>query len=216
MAEIVGVVLGAGSSRRLGRPKQTLDFGGRTLLSHVVGDVEAAASLDRVYVVLGGAGEEVEASLTPARARVIRNGRYGEGCASSLLAGLDAAGDCDAIVMLLGDMPGVDADVIDEVTEAWARHPTWAAVTDYRGQLGHPFVFSSTAFDDLRGLHGDKAVWKIVDREPESRVARIGVDRPLPPDVDTWEGYRQACAAFGFAPTSAPAAPTDVRADPAR
>ncbi len=204
MAELVGVVLGAGSSRRLGRPKQTLDFGGRTLLAHVVDDVEGAGSLDRVYVVLGGAGDEAEASLTPRRARVIHNDRYGEGCASSLLAGLDAAGDCDALVMLLGDMPGVDAAVIDEVTEAWERNPTWAAVTDYQGALGHPFLFSAAAFDELRGLHGDKAVWKIVDREPEERVARIRVDRPLPPDVDTWDGYRRACATFGFEPTSDP------------
>lgn len=204
MPELVGVVLGAGSSRRLGRPKQTLDFGGQTLLSHVVHDVEAATSLDRVYVVLGGASEEVEASLALRRAQVIHNAGYGEGCASSLLAGLDAAGRCDGLVMLLGDMPGVDADVIDEVTQAWARHPTWAAVTSYRGRLGHPFLFSSAAFGELRGLHGDKAVWKIVDRESEERVARIRVDRPLPPDVDTWEGYVEACEAFGVAPTSAP------------
>ena len=54
MSELVGVVLGAGSSKRLGRPKQTLAFGGRTLLAHVMADVEASA-LSRVVLVLGGA-----------------------------------------------------------------------------------------------------------------------------------------------------------------
>lgn len=198
MDDLVGVVLGAGSSRRLGRPKQTLPFGGKSLLSHVMGDIEAAESLGRIYLVLGGANEEAEGSLSLDRARIVRNDAYGTGCASSLLAGLDAAGTCDAIVMLLGDMPGVTADVIDQVMRAWRQAPTWAAVTEYRGHLGHPFVFSAEAFDDLRQLHGDKAVWKIVDREPTSRVARIAVDRDLPRDIDTWEDYEAVCTAFGF------------------
>ena len=102
--------------------------------------------------------------------------------------------------MLLGDMPGVTADVIDGVLSAWRREPAWAAVTEYEGRLGHPFVFSSAAFDTLRSLHGDKAVWKIVDGEPESRVARIPVDRSLPPDIDTWQDYEDVCVAFGFEP----------------
>ncbi len=195
--EVVGVVLGAGASQRLGRPKQTLSFGGRSLLAHVVADIEASA-LDRVVVVLGGASREAQATLGAGRATIVHNDGYGTGCASSLLAGLDAAGDCDAIMMLLGDMPGVTADVIDQVLASWRADPSWAAVTDYQGELGHPFVFGAAAFDTLRRLHGDKAVWKIVDREPPSRVARIPVSRPLPADIDTWDDYEAVHAAFGY------------------
>ena len=54
MGDLVGIVMGAGSSRRLGRPKQTLAFGGQTLLSHVMSDIEEAQSLARGYLVLGG------------------------------------------------------------------------------------------------------------------------------------------------------------------
>ena len=163
-----------------------------------MGNIETAASLDRIYLVLGASSEDVESSLSLKRAQVVLNDGYGTGCASSLLAGLDAAGTCEAIVMLLGDTPGVTAEVIDQVTEAWRKTPTWAAVTDYRGRLGHPFVFSADAFSALRGLHGDKAVWKIVDDEPVTRVARIPVDQDLPCDIDTWEDYDAVCAAFGF------------------
>jgi molybdenum cofactor cytidylyltransferase len=148
--------------------------------------------------VLGASSDDVESSLSLERAQIVFNDGYGTGCASSLLAGLDAAGACEAIVMLLGDMPGVTADIIDQVTEAWRQTPTWAAVTEYRGRLGHPFVFSADAFSALRGLHGDKAVWKIVDEEPVTRVARIPVDHDLPLDIDTWEDYEAVCAAFGF------------------
>ncbi|HTJ75838.1 MAG TPA: nucleotidyltransferase family protein [Acidimicrobiales bacterium] len=197
MAVVAGIVLGAGSSRRLGRPKQTLPFGDTTLLGWVVRDVEAS-SLDRVIVVVGGAEDEARAGLPPlTRAEVVSNSAYASGCASSLLAGLDTAGDCDAVMLLLGDMPGVDAGVIDTVRTDWEANRPWAAVTDYRGQAGHPFVFSADAFATLRGLHGDKAVWKILDGQPD-RVPRIAVDRPLPVDVDTWDDYVLVASAFGF------------------
>jgi len=204
----VGIVLGAGSSKRLGRPKQTLRFGPETLLAHVLADVEGSA-LDRVVVVLGGDGKVVESTLRPTRATVAFNDDYGSGCASSLLAGLDAAHDAGAneptaIMLLLGDMPGVDKTVIDPVLDAYARNPTWAAVTRYRDdRVGHPFLFSNVAFETLRALHGDKAVWKIVDREPESRVRRIPVDADIPRDIDTWEDYLAVCDKFGFEPQDA-------------
>jgi molybdenum cofactor cytidylyltransferase len=203
MGDVVGVVLGAGSSARLGRPKQLLPFGELTLLGHVLADVESAASLDRVVLVLGAQSEPIRASLRLARATVVTNAAYGSGCASSLLAGLDAAGDCDAIVLLLGDMPGVTAGMIDDVVGQWRTHESWAAVTQYTTGVGHPFVFSEASFTELRALHGDKAVWKIVDREPPERVARLGLDRPLPDDVDTWHDYVAACERLGLTPAPA-------------
>jgi molybdenum cofactor cytidylyltransferase len=197
MGEIVGIVLGAGASRRLGRPKQTLEFGDTTLLGWVLRDVESSP-LDRVVLVLGGSAQEALAGVRPARAEVVRNDAYGSGCASSLLAGLDAAGDCEAVMLLLGDMPGVNADVIDSVRVAWEDQRPWAAVTRYHGVPGHPLVFSGDAFETLRGLHGDKAVWKLLDRYPE-RFLDVAIDRDLPLDVDTWDDYEAARVALGVA-----------------
>jgi molybdenum cofactor cytidylyltransferase len=193
-------VLGAGASRRLGRPKQTLPLGDTTLLGWVVRDV-AASSLDRIVLVVGGAAEEALATLPPTRAEVVSNEAYPTGCASSLLAGLDACaagGDVDAIMLLLGDMPGVGPAVVDGVRAEWEAHRPWAAVTSWRGTPGHPFVFSAGAFPTLRGVHGDKAVWKILDAQPE-RVRPIPVDADLPPDVDTWEDYEEVRRRLGLA-----------------
>ena len=192
---MVGIVLGAGSSRRLGRPKQNLPLGDTTLLGWVMRDVESS-SLEHVVLVVGGAADQALAGLKLRRAQVVYNEAYGDGCAASLLAGLDAAGDCDAIMLLLGDMPGVDSSLIDDVRYEWESERSWAAVTSYEGGLGHPFVFSVQAFPSLRALHGDKAVWKLVDDSPE-RVHRVAVARPLPRDVDTWSDYEEVAAAFG-------------------
>jgi len=206
VGEIVGIVLGAGSSKRLGRPKQTLPFGDRTLLDHVVGDAEASA-LDRVVVVLGDDAATAATSLHPVRAEVACTHAYSTGCAASLLAGLDAAGDAEAVTLLLGDMPGVTPDIIDPVLAVWRRRPTWAAVTAYANGIGHPLVFASDAFPTLRSLHGDKAVWKLVDGAPVERVARIVVDGPLPLDIDTHADYMRVCEQFGYAPAAADPSP---------
>jgi molybdenum cofactor cytidylyltransferase len=197
--DVVGVLLGAGSSRRLGRPKQTLPLGDSTVLGWTLRDAESSA-LDRVCVVLGGAADEAARVIQPTRATIVYNAEYGAGCPSSLLAGLDYAGECAAIVMLLGDMPGVNASIIDRVLAAWRAGPSWAAVTAYDDGLGHPFVFAADAFPALRALHGDKAVWKLVDNEPEDRVRRIRVHAPRPLDVDTWDDYREVSRRLGVTP----------------
>ena len=155
-----------------------------------------ASALDEVVLVLGGAADEALAGLQLGRARVARNDSYGSGCASSLLAGLDAAGDCDAVVLLLGDMPGVDPALIDQVRAAWEAGRPWAAVTEYEDRLGHPLVFAAEAFPALRALHGDKAVWKILDAEPDLFL-RVPVARTLPRDVDTWDDYEEVRRSLG-------------------
>ncbi len=189
----VGVVLGAGRSSRFGTPKQLLPFGDTTMLGQVARNA-SASKLDRVFVVLGRASEELRGSVDFGRSAVVENTAYGTGCASSLLAGMDAAGeDCEALILLLGDQPGVRTEIIDLVLAEWRRKRPWASVTSYDGALGHPFVFAREAFADLRALHGDKAVWKLIEAYPE-RVHRVEIEAPLPPDVDTPEDYELALA----------------------
>jgi molybdenum cofactor cytidylyltransferase len=188
---VVGVVLGAGRSSRFGSPKQLLPFGDTTLLGQVVRNANAS-SLDGVVVVLGRASDELRGALDFGRAGVVENTAYGTGCASSLLAGLDTAGDdCEALLLLLGDQPGVLPEFVDRALSEWKRERPWAAVCSYRGKLGHPFVFAREAFGELRGLHGDKAVWKLIEAYPD-RVRRVAIDAELPPDVDTPEDYERA------------------------
>ena len=188
---VVGVVLGAGRSSRFGSPKQLLPFGDTTLLGQVVRNANAS-SLDRVVVVLGRASDEVREAHDFGRAGVVENTAYGTGCASSLLAGLDAAGDdCEALCLLLGDQPGVLPEVIDRALSEWSRERSWVVVCSYKAEHGHPFVFAREAFGELEGLRGDKAVWKLIEAYPD-RVRKVEIDAELPPDVDTPEDYERA------------------------
>jgi molybdenum cofactor cytidylyltransferase len=204
MSMVVGVVLGAGSSQRLGRPKQTLPLGDTTLLGWVVRDVERS-SLDRVVVVVDAATAAGVPGLGAGRSELVEPepAARSDGCSDSLRAGLDAAGECEAVMLLLGDMPGVDARVVDSVSAAWQRRRPWALVARYRDGLGHPFVFSRSAFPDLRRLHGDKAVWKLLERHGD-RIDEARLPLSRPPDVDTQADYEKVRAALGM-PGKAPA-----------
>ncbi len=188
--EIVGVVLAAGESSRFGSPKHFLPFAHTTLLGQVVENANASA-LERVVVVLGRGADPIRRALEFGRAELVENTAYGTGCASSLLAGLDAAADCAALMLLLGDQPGVTTEVIDRLAADWRQERSWATVTSYRGEIGHPFLFASEAFPDLRRVHGDKAVWKLIEDFPH-RLRRVEVDAELPPDVDRPEDYPRA------------------------
>jgi molybdenum cofactor cytidylyltransferase len=188
VGEVVGVVLAAGRGDRMGRRKQLLAYRGGTLLGRAVAEAEAS-SLDRVVVVLGASADEVEASLALERAIVVRNPDFTRGNLSSLRTGVEAAGAHEAVVHLVGDMPGVDAGLIDEVVEAWRRNPRPLAVTRYRDRIAHPFVLGAATTANLGDLEEPKAIWRLIEASPD--VLTIQVDRDGPVDVDTPGDYER-------------------------
>src|SRR5215475_15270804 len=119
---ISGLVLGAGASTRFGQPKQLLPFRGRALLGWVVNQVERATGLDEMVVVLGRAADEIREQVDFGNAKVVENPVFGEGCASSYRAGIGALDPrSDAIMIILGDQPGVEPETINRVADEWRR-----------------------------------------------------------------------------------------------
>ncbi len=190
MTTVAGVVLAAGLSERMGTPKQLLAYRGGTLLSHSLAAAESSR-LDPVIVVLGAAAVEIEASLRPTRAVVVRNLDYHEGNLSSLRVGVEAAGDVDAVVVLLGDMPDVGAALIDVVVAAWLDDPHPIAVTEYRDGSGHPLVLGAGTLARLGELRPPNALWRLLESAPPGDVLRVPADRDRPIDVDTPADYER-------------------------
>lgn len=185
MAIISGLILGAGASQRLGPPKQLLPFRGTTMLGWVVAQAQRATSLDEVVVVLGRAADELRERVDFGAARVVENPVFGEGCSSSYRAGLGALNpESAAVMIILGDQPGITPEVIDRVANEWRQREPSIALCSYRGRKGHPMIFAQSMFDQLIGLHGDKAAWKLVDANA-GLVQEIYFDLPFPDDVNT-------------------------------
>lgn len=189
---VVGIVLAAGASTRLGRPKQTLPLGESTVLGWVSA-AAAASALDRVVVVCDP--DTAAGFRAPAGVETAIREHPGGACTRSILAGMNAAGRVEAAMLLLGDMPGVAASAIDRLLEGWRRARPWAAIASYTDGDGHPLVFSAAAFADLRALRGDRAVWRLLD-ERRGRVGRIAIAGPRPADIDDWHGYLAVVAAL--------------------
>jgi molybdenum cofactor cytidylyltransferase len=185
-AFVAGLVLAAGGSKRLGRPKQLLPFGTATLLDHTVATARGCA-FDQLLVAVGGAADSVREQVDLSGADVVVNDAYGDGCSSSIAAAMDALDPrARLLVLLLGDQPGVTSGTVSALLAG--RGDADLAVCRYDDGLGHPFCFSRRVFETLRGLHGDKAVWKLVAAGGDA-VAKVPVVGPVPIDVDTWADY---------------------------
>jgi molybdenum cofactor cytidylyltransferase len=191
---VTGLVLGAGASTRLGRPKQMLPYRDGTLLGHVVG-VARSCRFDQLIVAIGGAADEVRAKVELAGADVVVNDAYRDGCSSSIAAALAALDPrCELIVLMLGDQPGVSADTVATLRSGRGNAP--AAVCRYDDGRGHPLAFARSLFGELAELHGDKGVWRLLDRRA-AEVIEVPILGPVPLDVDTPEDYRAALGVAG-------------------
>ena len=190
-AFISGLVLGAGASQRFGPPKQLLPFRGTTMLGWVVDQARRASGLDEVVVVLGRAVDQVREEVDFGSARVVENPIFGEGCSSSYRAGIGALNsESAAIMIILGDLPGVTPAIIDRLTEAWREHEAPIALCSYQGRKGHPMIFAHSMFPQLVDLHGDKAAWKLVDANA-ALVQEVQFDLPYPDDINTPEDFER-------------------------
>jgi molybdenum cofactor cytidylyltransferase len=188
---ISGLILGAGASSRFGQPKQLLPFKGSTLLGWVVNQAESATELDEVVVVLGRAADEIREKVAFGNAKVVENPVFGEGCASSYRAGIGALDPrSEAIMIILGDQPGIEPETINRVADEWRRGDGQIALASYQGRKGHPMLFARPMFDKLIGLHGDKAAWKLVDANPDL-VRVIPIPLSFPQDINTLEDFQR-------------------------
>ena len=183
---VTGLLLAAGGSKRLGRPKQLLPFGEATLLDHTLATARACA-FDQLICVIGGAADEVQATVDLTGADVVLNPGFGSGCSSSIALAVEAIDPrSDVLVLLLGDQPGVTPATVAKLLAE--RGEARLALCRYDDGRGHPFAFGRRMFGDLAQLHGDKAVWKLQDQLGDE-VVEVRIPGPIPPDIDTWEDY---------------------------
>ncbi|HEY4180900.1 MAG TPA: nucleotidyltransferase family protein [Kofleriaceae bacterium] len=161
---IVGIVLAAGSSTRLGQPKQLVQLDGELLLTRTIRVMEAA-HVARVAVVIGAQREAVESSLGAAGQTATRliNPRWHEGMSSSIRVGIEWASTVNASGALLCvcDQPLLTTDHINALIAAHARTSEIVG-SRYGGVVGVPAIFPATAFVALCSLSGDRGARQLL------------------------------------------------------
>lgn len=183
---IAAVVLAAGGSTRLGRPKQLERWGDSTLLGHVVDQVRTY-SVDEVWVVLGAGVEEILETVDLDGCGVVENPEWREGIASSLRVGLDALlqkSRTDAALIVIGDQPDLDAAVVEEVIATFRRSSRPVVIPKYRYTWGNPVLVDRSLWPRLMSLEGDEGARRLFQAHPEW-VEEVWTDHLPPRDVDT-------------------------------
>jgi molybdenum cofactor cytidylyltransferase len=190
------VILAAGASSRMGRPKAALpvDAGGETFLSRIVSTL-IAARLPEIIVVSGAAPAETRAAWRGRDRRVhfVENAGWLSGQLSSLLVGLDApsALPIEAAVVTLVDVPFVSPDTVRTLLRAW-RDTRAPIVRPAKGdEHGHPVIFDARLFDELRRADRSGGA-KTVVRAHAREILNLPIDDDGAfLDVDTPEAYAQ-------------------------
>ena len=196
-----GVVLAAGLSVRLGRPKQLLTAGGRILLAHVL-EAVLRTDLKPVILVLGNMAEEIRAALAseqgliPARMGSIKmafNPDFALGQASSIRSGLAALPpESAAALFIMGDTAGLEPTLIEAILDRAGRPDGPGVVRPrYGGRPGGPVWWARRHFQELKNLRGDQGGRSLLSDLDPAEIAYLDFpfeSRPL--DIDTEADYQ--------------------------
>ena len=180
------IVLAAGGSHRLGRPKQLEPWGDKNLLGHVV-EITSRFPVAEVWVVLGHDSERILDETDLGDAGVIENLEWEEGIASSIRVGFDALtrlSRCERALIVIGDQPEVSEDVVETLLESHEAAGKPVTVPKYRYSWGNPVVVDRSLWPRLMSLDGDEGAQRLWRAHPEW-VNEVWFSDIPPRDVDT-------------------------------
>src|SRR6516162_1528105 len=186
---VSALVLAAGRSSRMGGPNKLLaEIGGRPLV-HIVTEQALASRARPVIVVTGHQRERVEAALEGLPVEFVHNSAFADGLGTSLKAGIAALpAQSDGVIVCLGDMPQVDAAMIDQLVAALAPDKgALIVVPAIGGQRGNPVVWSRRFFTDLMAVEGDIGARHLIGRYGEAVIEVPLTGNAALTDVDTPE-----------------------------
>ena len=197
MAGISAVLTAAGESTRMGKPKPLLTWRGTTLLESQVSCL-LEGGVSEVVVVLGHRAAEIARYARGPNVRWVVNGRYREGKASSVKAGLTAISDgAEAIALLAVDQPRT-SELVSQVVNAHVENDALITSPRYRGHGGHPLIFSASLKPELEIISEETQGVREVFRRHSDQVTEVPIDDPLIRlDLNTPEHYEEARLLYG-------------------
>jgi molybdenum cofactor cytidylyltransferase len=196
------IILAAGDSSRLGRPKQLLPYRGKTLLSHIIMEA-SGAGLDPVIVVTGAFESEVSESLRGMTVEIVYNPRWSEGMASGIVAGLsklialgrdaDAGGgepggiEPGAAIIAVCDQPYISASLFRKLVEMYNGSAKGLIACHYSDAVGTPVLFGRGYFTELLALSGKEGAKNLLKNHPDELITISFPRGDI--DIDTDDDY---------------------------
>jgi molybdenum cofactor cytidylyltransferase len=190
---IVAVVLAAGESSRMGRPKALLPIDGQTFIERIVAALKETR-VGKVMVILGHNAEEMRRRIEHLPVEILVNPDYKLGQLSSLQVAvrrLEKETDCDGMLVHLVDHPYIDAKLVKVMIERFYDGGKLIVVPRHGGKRGHPVIFSRKLFGELLAAPMDHGAKAVVNAHHVDTLEIDTQDSGVAVDIDTPELYRQ-------------------------
>jgi molybdenum cofactor cytidylyltransferase len=189
---VSAVILAAGTSARMGRPKQLLPLDGTTVLARAIENVRSAGLLE-IVLVLGASAEAIRGQLPQSLLedlKVVVNQAYAQGMASSLREGLSALDPRSAAALIiLGDQPLIRPQTIHQIMAGYHQSGALVVIPAHQGKRGNPVLLSRSVFPEVTALQGDTGCRSIFANHLNA-ILKVEVEDPgILIDIDSQEDY---------------------------
>jgi molybdenum cofactor cytidylyltransferase len=195
--KIAGILLAAGSSSRLGKPKQLLPYMGQPLIASMVREI-MASELEWLIVVLGAEADVIQKEINGRNLHIVINDGWKEGMASSIRIGIEAAMKVDSsiegVIFFVSDQPFINASLIHNLVSKHFEGGAAIVASAYANTIGIPAFFHHSLFHELLRLQGDSGAKRIMQQHPDL-VADVLFPRGNI-DIDTLEDYNNLLSEF--------------------
>ncbi len=192
---IVAIILAAGESSRMGRPKALLPFDGKTFIEAIIAALKRS-KVGEIIVILGHNGDEMKSRIERLPVTLLINRDYKKGQLSSLqvairyLIASAPTSEIDGILVHLVDHPYIDPALVDRMIEDFYSSQKLIVLPRYRSRRGHPVIFSASLFGELLQAPLDQGAKAVVNAHRQDTVELETDDAGVTIDIDTPEEYR--------------------------
>jgi len=188
---IWAIILAAGESKRMGRPKLILPFGEKTIIETVANNA-IQSKVDGVLVVLGSNAEKIAEKMGDLPARTTVNPNFRQGMLSSIQWGFGSLPeDTRAALVMLGDQPLIPSSVMDKVMDAYNQSENGIVLPVYNKRRGHPILVDMKYRDEVKRISPDMGLRALVHNHADD-ILEVEVDAPgILKDIDTVEDYNR-------------------------
>ena len=190
LPSVTAIILGAGESSRMGKPKLLLPFGDSTMIGTVISNV-LASSVEKAVVVLGSNYESHRQVIKDYPVEIVHNKQYQEGMLSSVQCGLKAVSKTsDAVIVLLGDQPMIQAEEMDQLIESYRDSEKEIAIAIHEKKRGHPILFGRKFINEILGFPQDASLRDILQNHPAEILEMKTANDRILRDIDTENDYQ--------------------------
>ena len=187
---VSAILLAAGESRRMGKPKQLLPLGKSTILGQAIDNL-LDSEVSEVIVVVGYMAGEMIKAIARRPVKIGINPLYSQGMSTSIAAGLKLIDDgARAIMLALADQPFIGRETINRLIAAFADHNKGIVFPSYQGRRGPPIIFAVKYKEELSGLKGDVGGKEIIEQHPDDTLEVTIESESVNIDIDNINDYQ--------------------------